>query len=315
MRCARSSWWFWIGCLAIGMLQPSPAWADALDGAFAAVELMLAQLLGALLGLAAMVAALRSRSRGVWLFALAVAAGNGVTGVIALSTTRAVLPFILPASLQVVLGVVVGPCLVLWRQAEVVSGESAPQPRRSRRWLVLWILGNTAMGLLALAVMPLVARVLPLSERGSQVSPVHLLLLVTGVVNGVLFGAMQWILLRNLMGVSATWIALTTVGSAVASLTALSISAPALSLPLSGAIVGAAQWPVLRERLNRSWLWVPLGALLGLLTAPLVVLQAESRGGLVFLMWLMHAFDALVTGVVLQRLARPRSDWLPGHPG
>lgn len=302
--------WLGFALVPLGILLPARAAAEGgLDAAFTNLEYLFAEFLAALLGVAATIAALRSRSRGVWLFALAVAAGNAITGAIVLATSRLILPYALPPSLQVVLGVVAGPCLVVWRQCSPLPGESMADPRRSPRWLVLWILLNTLTGLLAhVAVRSVFAWAPSLITRWGQAHALEVLLIAIGLGDGILFGAVQWVLLRDFLGVNASWIVLTALGSAAAgALISWLPPYPALSLPLSGAIVAAAVWPLLRTRLDRSWLWVLLGALLGLLQAPLASLEAGSRGGLVVLGWLLNAFKALVLGVALQRLARGRS--------
>jgi hypothetical protein len=157
-----------------------------------------------------------------------------------------------------------------------------------------------------------------------------------GLVEGAVLGAAQSVVLRReFLGFSrSSWIAATSVGAAAAWCLGMLPStfypawtdwSPVLTVSLAVvlglallATIGFAQWLVLRHHLARSRTWVPANAVawllgLGVLMGIAMPLWSEGQstvlvvaigvlGGLA-----MAATVAVVTGVWLARLVRPRS--------
>lgn len=202
-------------------------------------------------------------------------------------------------------------------------------PRTVRRtWIVATTLGETA-GFLVPALVAVFA---------FDLHPALTLLLMVsaGLVEGAVLGAAQSVVLRReFLGFSrASWIAATSVGAAAAWCLGMLPStfypawtdwSPVLTVSLAVvlglallATIGFAQWLVLRHHLARSRTWVPANAVawllgLGVLMGIAMPLWREGQstalvvaigvlGGLA-----MAATVAVVTGLWLARLVRPRS--------
>lgn len=86
-----------------------------------------------------------------------------------------------------------------------------------------------------------------------------------GLITGTIVGALQWLVLRNNLGIDATWILATASGLALGNTVGIVLTGVGGGIEdliiigvAAGAAVGAGQWTLLRERLRLAGLWIPL---------------------------------------------------------
>ena len=86
---------------------------------------------------------------------------------------------------------------------------------------------------------------------------------IGGAIAGAVIGAAQWLILRQAIGVNASWIAAT--GGGLASGLAVAVAlfgTETVGGPLvirgavAGAVVGFMQWFILRHYVSMTWVWV-----------------------------------------------------------
>src|SRR5262245_9099901 len=127
------------------LLTPALAKADD-DGVGALVwffHVLLAQTLATVVGLAILVVALVSRSRALWTLALVTCAANALMGIaVFLETAEQPSLFLSSAALQLVLGFIGCPVLLVSRRRSERTSEFMPSKLLTPRWLLLWILGH-----------------------------------------------------------------------------------------------------------------------------------------------------------------------------
>jgi hypothetical protein len=201
-------------------------------------------------------------------------------------------------------------------------------PNFLRRWVVVVTIGEW-LGFAA----PATVGALLFDAAGAVLLPS---LLAAGVVEGLLLGAAQWLVLRsNLPRLSlARWAGLTAVGAAVAyavgllpstlyeTWSAWSAASQVVFFVVIGSIllaaIGTAQWVELRRHVpgSRRWIvgtagaWAAALAAFGMISTPLwqegqsVTLRVLIG---VFAGLVMAVVMALVTGIVMRILLRERS--------
>lgn len=258
------------------------------------------------LAVAGVVAALLFRSFAVWLFAVLACAANGLVGVLVLlQASGQQYSFVGFVSLQLALGVIACPSLIVWRFAKPASSAEAHSGQPSVRWLVLWILSHTlASMLISLLTGPLLtALFVP-----DPLTPSDVLLrglLPNALLSGAAIGFIEWLLLRGHLRIGAIWIAYTALGTVAATCISNPLqSQPAAAALVGGAVLGAAQWPLLRARVPDAWHWILVSALANLVHWPMMMLVSSFTAVIIVLMPVFGALKALATGVALQRLSR-----------
>lgn len=137
---------------------------------------------------------------------------------------------------------------------------------------------------------------------------------IGGVIAGAIIGAAQWLVLRQAIGVGASWIAATGGGLALGLAVAVGLlGTETVGGPLvirgavAGAVVGFMQWLILRHYASMAWVWV-LAVTLFWAVGWIVTRAAGidlSRGFYVFGLSGAAVYVAL-TGIVLI--------WLLRHP-
>jgi hypothetical protein len=129
-----------LATLLLIALSPALAWADMDTGdALATFFLVfLGEAVAVAVGLGAVIAALLLRSRAVWVFALLMAAANGVMGAAVLFQGAGRLSlFTNLASLQVTLALFACPSLVAWRRTEREDRAPVAASLHTPHWLLL----------------------------------------------------------------------------------------------------------------------------------------------------------------------------------
>ncbi len=198
-----------------------------------------------------------------------------------------------------------------------------------------WVLATALGELVSLTIFALTSTI---HDMLSNVNTQFILLLV-GVLQGLILGFSQWLVLRHYIHNASRWILVTTIGAFFAWLIGLIASmAIAFALVLEGlratallgglallgagigAILGLAQWLVLREyvraRIRQVGWWMAANALawsLGLLVAFIGVGMLKSNGFSIKMSLISAATGSVmgtvigvITGIALVWLLKPR---------
>jgi WD40 repeat protein len=178
-----------------------------------------------------------------------------------------------------------------------------------------WVLSPFTFAVLMFRISRFIATLVPMAAHAPDTSTRILQMMIwgvlAGIVFGITFGVLQWLVLRKFMSRASTWILDTLLGicfgapAAFVTTTGILPANPVLGIlvvyVLPGIIVGLVQQLTLRRNFSRTWWWLVPSAL----GWPVIIVISEGESPIIFavLAGLGLAIGA-ISGIVFRVISR-----------